>query len=446
MSHNTHKQEEKSQKTTKQSSQVGNQQEEDIFAQQPSLTDAARQARLEPAPLSPSVVQHLQPTIGNRAAQRLQQSQEQDDETAQSKPNPQPFQWLSMGETQQRQTKSSLQRQKESRIQTDSVGESGSVQIREQSRSQELVVQRVGAYPDGFDKQEGDIAEVEWGRGKQIKFGGIDSCLGLVARKGDILTGVHLSTMDKNSKWIWEYSAKEVAAEVKRIIGSYDNVVYIGKVTEWPQGNTLQVFNALKKAIPLKNQVNGGGSYTAGVKDSLLHIGLNGEEKYTETPASKWPCFITTACVEAKGLPDDCYELTTLRAFRDEYMSTLPYGQALIAEYYRIAPQIIERIKQQPESAEILKGLYSRIAESVEFIRMGENEKAMQTYCTVVLELNAHYLAPGLSADDNALQNQTATIQPHSADVRAAPDSTSHGHRLKTPDWDELVSLLGMQQ
>ena len=28
-------------------------------------------------------------------------------------------------------------------------------------------------------------------------------------------------------------------------------------------------------------------------------------------------CFLTSACTEARGLPDDCHELTVLRSFRD---------------------------------------------------------------------------------------------------------------------------------
>ncbi len=68
---------------------------------------------------------------------------------------------------------------------------------------------------------------------------------------------------------------------------------------------------------------------------------------------------------------------------------------------------------------------------------LGENEKAMQTYSAVVLELKARYLAPSLSEGDNALQ-----IQPNTTDVQAALDFTSQGRQRKTPYWDELVSLL----
>ena len=54
-------------------------------------------------------------------------------------------------------------------------------------------------------------------------------------------------------------------------------------------------------------------------------------------------CFLTTACCEHKGLPDDCYELTTLRSLRDHYMKQSVFGNGLIKIYYETAPAIIEK-------------------------------------------------------------------------------------------------------
>lgn len=52
-------------------------------------------------------------------------------------------------------------------------------------------------------------------------------------------------------------------------------------------------------------------------------------------------CFITTAVCEASGLPDDCAELTAFRSFRDGYLRASEGGDALIEEYYDIAPAIV---------------------------------------------------------------------------------------------------------
>ncbi len=55
-------------------------------------------------------------------------------------------------------------------------------------------------------------------------------------------------------------------------------------------------------------------------------------------------CYITTAICEASGKPDDCYELTTLRNFRDNWLAKQPDGLALISEYYKNAPKIVDAI------------------------------------------------------------------------------------------------------
>lgn len=52
-------------------------------------------------------------------------------------------------------------------------------------------------------------------------------------------------------------------------------------------------------------------------------------------------CFITTAVCEASGLPDDCAELAAFRSFRDGYLRASEGGDALIEEYYDIAPAIV---------------------------------------------------------------------------------------------------------
>ena len=52
-------------------------------------------------------------------------------------------------------------------------------------------------------------------------------------------------------------------------------------------------------------------------------------------------CFITTAVCQELGKPDDCEELTAFRAFRDGYLRSQPDGEALIREYYNIAPGIV---------------------------------------------------------------------------------------------------------
>jgi len=104
-------------------------------------------------------------------------------------------------------------------------------------------------------------------------------------------------------------------------------------------------------------------------------------------------CFLTTACVEARNLPDDCYELETLRKFRDDYVKHLPGGKGIIEEYYEIAPRIIEEIEGTIHSAEIFEELYENLVrKSVRLIDFGHYQEAFENYRSTVKELKDKYL------------------------------------------------------
>lgn len=104
-------------------------------------------------------------------------------------------------------------------------------------------------------------------------------------------------------------------------------------------------------------------------------------------------CFLTSACVEAKGLPDDCHELTVLRKFRDEYLCPLPEGEAEIAEYYSIAPRIVAAIKERKDSLTIFSDIYNRLVmPCVALIEQGEKSRAHKIYKDFVQELRLRYL------------------------------------------------------
>jgi hypothetical protein len=93
-------------------------------------------------------------------------------------------------------------------------------------------------------------------------------------------------------------------------------------------------------------------------------------------------CFLTTACTAARGLPDDCMELQTLRAFRDNYMKTQASdGPAMIREYYATAPQIVSVINARDDAAEIYDWMYrDLVVPSVRFIQHDQNARALDHY------------------------------------------------------------------
>ncbi len=117
-----------------------------------------------------------------------------------------------------------------------------------------------------------------------------------------------------------------------------------------------------------------------------------GNAKEQHESSSSSVCFITTACVEAAQLPDDCLELTTLRNFRETYVRSLPKGNEMLEEYQRIAPHILEKINAQPQRQQIYAALFQRVRTSVESILAGKPQEAFENYKNVVAELKAQYL------------------------------------------------------
>ena len=97
-------------------------------------------------------------------------------------------------------------------------------------------------------------------------------------------------------------------------------------------------------------------------------------------------CFLTTACCQYKGLPDNCYELETLRKFRDEVLKENEEGKQLVKEYYRIAPGLVQKIEAMPdkERTEILENIYQKILQVLNKIKSGDNEGAIARYYSMV--------------------------------------------------------------
>ena len=104
-------------------------------------------------------------------------------------------------------------------------------------------------------------------------------------------------------------------------------------------------------------------------------------------------CFLTSACVKAKGLPDDCEELTALRWFRDSYMRTVPEGESDIREYYRIAPAIVSAINDREDADSIWKHIYEDLIQTcVKLIQSGEYAATYQLYRQYTLQLKEAFL------------------------------------------------------
>jgi hypothetical protein len=103
-------------------------------------------------------------------------------------------------------------------------------------------------------------------------------------------------------------------------------------------------------------------------------------------------CYLTTACTAAKGLPDDCEELTLLRHFRDSYLLNKPNGEQLVELYYRYSPEIVEKIEQDPQKDVIYEGIYRILRDCVDAIKREEMEETYLKYCEMVVKLKELFI------------------------------------------------------
>ena len=99
-------------------------------------------------------------------------------------------------------------------------------------------------------------------------------------------------------------------------------------------------------------------------------------------------CFLTTACVQAKHLPDDCEELTTMRWWRDHVLEKTAAGRALVTEYYQIAPALVAKLSK----AETVALYDDLVLPCVALIKAKRYDAAAKHYYSQVRRLQAKHL------------------------------------------------------
>ena len=98
-------------------------------------------------------------------------------------------------------------------------------------------------------------------------------------------------------------------------------------------------------------------------------------------------CLLSSACVAARGLPDDCDELTTLRKFRRDHLEGTPRGNMILQEYQTISGQILRWIEGRSDRKLLYDDLYRRLVRgTVELIRVEQIEAAINHYQAIVRE------------------------------------------------------------
>ena len=100
-------------------------------------------------------------------------------------------------------------------------------------------------------------------------------------------------------------------------------------------------------------------------------------------------CYLTSACMKhfQDEFDDNCYELTVLRWFRDNFVS-----KEDIELYYNVAPIIVKNIDALDDNEQIYNYIYSHIVEAcVKAIENGDYDFAYSRYKSSVLALNEQF-------------------------------------------------------
>lgn len=104
----------------------------------------------------------------------------------------------------------------------------------------------------------------------------------------------------------------------------------------------------------------------------------------------KSSCYLTTACVNYKGLEDDGDELKAMRDLRDNWM--IPNGyKGLIDEYYINAGEIINKINQSKEPSKEYNKIFCSVKRCQDLVVKGRFEEAYKEYLKMYYRLAKKY-------------------------------------------------------
>lgn len=103
-------------------------------------------------------------------------------------------------------------------------------------------------------------------------------------------------------------------------------------------------------------------------------------------------CYMTTACCEFYGLPDDCRELTAMRRLRDDYIQYQNGGQDMIADYYATAPVILRKLESMADRNKWMAYIYQVVQKCTDFVEKKEFRKALESYQEMVNRMKERFL------------------------------------------------------
>jgi hypothetical protein len=100
-------------------------------------------------------------------------------------------------------------------------------------------------------------------------------------------------------------------------------------------------------------------------------------------------CFVTTAVCDILGKNDNCFELETLRKFRDEKLLPDENLKHLVFDYYEMSPKLVKKIMNSSKRYELAQYLLNEyINVIIKKIENQEKIEAINLYKQMVDEIN----------------------------------------------------------
>lgn len=168
------------------------------------------------------------------------------------------------------------------------------------------------------------------------------------------------------------------------------------KVCKVPNCNTeFEITLAQQQAFVRKGLVpptrcpfHRGGKNNTGIEACIQFN--NDTNDSSNSGSSK--CFLTTATCVFFGKPDNCEELQALREFRDTWLAKQPKGLSLIADYYAVAPKIVEGIAKSGNAEQEYHDMYYKyIVPCMNAVHEKAFSKCNELYMTMYKDLKKRY-------------------------------------------------------
>lgn len=90
-------------------------------------------------------------------------------------------------------------------------------------------------------------------------------------------------------------------------------------------------------------------------------------------------------------MPDNGYELNTLRNYRDTYLAASSNGKNLIQQYYKVSPEIVSLVNKDAEKKTVYAFIYKKVLAACSEIEKKNYKLAKTIYVNLVKSLMQRY-------------------------------------------------------